>query len=185
MVDDDDDIREGLRAGDLDCAFRTLRERHGKGIYRVCYSMLQHRDLADDAMQEAFAKMYRKRRRLAGADSIKAYVLQIAKNTARDMLRKAGRRRTLDLEHQGGEPEVAVTPGLSPSVEPAESAALQECLAAIDPATREALFLLHRDEMPWRDIATAVGVPADTIRMRVARVLKALKECLQRKGIEP
>lgn len=136
-------------------------------------------------MQEAFAKMYRKRRRLTDADSIKAYALQIAKNTARDMLRKARRRRTLDREHQGGEPEGAVTPGRSPSVEPAENAALQECLDAIEPATRQALFLFHGDEMPWRDIATSVGVPVDTIRMRVARVLKALKECLQSKGIEP
>jgi RNA polymerase sigma-70 factor (ECF subfamily) len=182
--DEDDDIRERLRADDLDCAFRRLRERHGRSIYRACHAVLQQSDLAEEAMQDAFVKMFRKSHRLAGADSIKAYAIEIAKNTARDMLRKAVRRRTLNRKHLGGEPEIAVTPDRAPSVEPAESAALQECLDEIDPATREALFLFH-DKRPWQDIAGVVGLPADTIRMRVTRGLKALKKCLERKGFKP
>lgn len=180
----DDDIRDGLLAGDLDPAFRILRERYGNSIYRVCYSILRQDDLADDAMQEAFTKMYRKRRRLAGATSIKAYAAQVAKNTALDMLRIAKRRRSLDREHHGDEPETAVSIE-SPNLEHAETAALQECLDEIDPPTRQALILFHRDEVPWQDVAATVGVPADTIRMRVTRVLKALKACLERKGIDP
>jgi RNA polymerase sigma-70 factor, ECF subfamily len=182
--DEDGDIRAALRRRDFDCAFRRLRERHGQGIYRACYGVLGQDDLAYEAMQDTFEKMLRKHRLLAGADSIKAYALQMAKNTARDMLRKAVRRRDLDREHQHVEPEVAVTPDQAPSVEAAVNEALQECLDEIDPVTRKAL-LLHQDDMPWQDIARTVGVPADTIRMRVSRVLKILEKCLERKGFKP
>ena len=90
---DDDDIREGLRAGDLDRAFRLLAERYRGLVFRVCYAVLPNRAIAEEAMQETFAKAFRKRRRLASADSVKAYLLRIARNTALDVQRKARRRR--------------------------------------------------------------------------------------------
>lgn len=184
---DDDDIREGLRAGDLDRAFRLLRSRYGGLVYHVCRDVLRNDSLVEDASQEAFAKAYRDRARLAAADSVKAYFSAIARNAALDMLRKARRRRALDHEHEHEQHdgEAFVTPRFAPAVEPAESAALRECLEAMDPITRDAFCLHFQDGLPWHDVAIVVDLPIDTIRMRVTRALVPLRHCILAKGVTP
>ncbi len=180
---DDDDIREGLRAGDLDRAFRLLAERYRGLVFRVCYAVLPNRAIAEEAMQETFAKAFRKRRRLASADSVKAYLLRIARNTALDVQRKARRRRDLDRHH--GDPEGGVVTAPAPGLEAAEVTALLDCLDALEPATRTALLLHHWEDRSWHEIAEAVKLPIDTIRMRATRVLRDLLACLAGKGVAP
>ena len=180
---DDDDIREGLRAGDADRAFRLLADRYRAAVFRVCYAVIQNRAIAEEAMQETFAKAFRKRRRLASADSVKAYLLRIARNTALDVQRKAQRRRGLDRHH--GDPEAPVVTAPSPGLEVAEVTALLDCLDTLEPATRTALLLHHWEERSWQEIAEVVKLPVDTIRMRAARVLRDLLTCLAGKGVAP
>ena len=182
-MQDDEDLRAGLRAGELEHAFRALRDRHGGAVYRACLAIVHNAAIAEEAVQETFAKAFRKRRRLADADSLRAYLLQIAKNTARDVMRTAQRRRTIDRERPTVEVETTTTP--LPGVEAAESAALYDCLELLVPSTRQALFMHHQDATPWQDIATTMGLAIDTIRMRVKRALRDLRECLERKGVTP
>lgn len=179
---EDDDIRQGLRAGDTDAAFRLLSQRYRVLVFRACYQILQNRAIADEAAQECFAKAFRKRRHLVKADSIKAYLLRIARNTALDLQRKANRRRGLDRSHR--EPgESTVIPPAPPTVEPAEATALYDCLDALDEPTRTALLMQHWEGRSWQEIATVVELPVDTIRMRATRALRDLLACLRRKGV--
>lgn len=182
-VPDDDDLREGLRAGDLDRAFRVLRDRHGGALYRACFAIVHNGAIAEEAVQETFAKAFRQRRRLADADSLRAYLLQIAKNTARDLMRTTQRRRAIDRDRPTVEADTTST--ALPGVEAVESAALYDCLELLTPTTRQALFMHHQDATPWQDIAAAVGLAIDTIRMRVKRALRDLRECLEGKGVTP
>lgn len=152
-------------------------------MYRACFAIVHNAAIAEEAVQETFAKAFRKRRRLADADSLRAYLLQIAKNTARDVMRTAQRRRTIDRERPTVEDDAVTTP--LPGVEAAESVALYDCLELLAPSTRQALFMHHQDATPWQDIATTVGLAIDTIRMRVKRALRELRECLEGKGVTP
>lgn len=179
---DDEDIRDGLRAGDLDRAFRLLGDRYQAAVFRACYAVLQNRALAEDALQDSFAKAFVKRRRLAAADSVKAYLLRIARNTSLDVQRKARRRRNLDREHPAH--HEAATPATA-SVEAVEMTALTDCLDHLEPVTRTALLMHHWDDKPWQEIADHVQLPVDTIRMRATRVLKDLLACLRSKGVAP
>lgn len=180
---DDADIREGLRAGDAEHAFRLLTERYRAQVFRVGYAVLQNRAIAEEALQETFAKAFRQRRRLASADSVKAYLLRIARNTALDLRRTAQRRRGLDQQHGAAERGQATSPPAGP--EAAEVTALLDCLDTLDPTTRTALLLHHWEERSWQEIADVVKLPVDTIRMRATRVLRDLLTCLKGKGVAP
>ncbi|MEZ4401323.1 MAG: sigma-70 family RNA polymerase sigma factor [Kofleriaceae bacterium] len=182
---EDDDIRQGLRAGDVDDAFRILIERHGAAARAVCLVLLRDVAAAEDALQDAFAKAYRKRRRLAAANSLGAYLRRIAERTALDVLRRDKRRRRLARDKGAGAAEVASTQYQIPLVEPADAAALLACLDQLEAKTRLAVLRFFQDETPWQDIAREVGLEVDTIRMRATRSLKSVRLCLESKGVTP
>src|SRR6185503_4129310 len=56
-------------------------------VYGVCYRMLGRPQDAEDATQETFLSLFRSRDRLAEAQSVRAWVLTVARNTAVSMLR--------------------------------------------------------------------------------------------------
>ena len=82
-----------LRAkrGDTD-AFELLVERHKDMIYAVCYSVLRSRQDAEEAAQDTFLKLFRKRDLYDESRALEPWLLRIAGNTSRD---KARRRREL------------------------------------------------------------------------------------------
>lgn len=178
---EDDDLRAGLRSGDLDRAFRALRERHGAAIYRVCLGVLHDPAAAEDAMQDTFIKAYDERARLAAAGSIQGYILKMARNTALDAQRRTSRRARIGFGPPP-DPTAAVTSERAGEPEPAELTALTECLDELDSTTRTALDL-WREGVPWPDIATTVDLPADAIRMRVKRALATLRRCIEKKKV--
>lgn len=175
----DDDIRAALGRGDLERAFALVRQHHGPQVYTRCFHILGDHAQADDALQEALVVGFRKRAQLAKVDSIRAWMMRVAINKALDALRR-NRRQRVKLERQAqldaaGEGAGVLADGLGAF----DRARLDECLAALDPVTRAAVLLRYEDELPWEDIAETVGLPVDTIRMRVQRgALRSLRGCL-------
>ncbi len=178
---EDADLRRGLAAGDLNPAFRRLREQYGRSIYGVCMQVLRDAALAEEAMQETFARAYRQRSKLASADSLSAYLLKMARNIAIDHHRTRARRATIDRAQRHEAPAPAEGPT---AIEPAVRDALADCLDGLEPTTRLAVIMHHRDDQPWQEIAAIVDLPLDTIRMRAKRALAALVDCLTGKGVE-
>ena len=114
---------------------------------------------------------------------MRAWLMRVGTNKALDALRR-GRRQRAKLERQ-----LRLDPGEGAPATPDDAlaaydrASLDECLAALDPVTRAAFLLRHDDELPWEEIAATVGLPVDTIRMRVQRgALRSLRTCLEAKG---
>lgn len=178
---EDADLRRGLAEGDLNPAFRRLREQYGRSIYGVCMQVLRDPALAEEAMQDTFARAYRKRSKLAAADSLSAYLLKMARNIAIDHHRTRARRATIDRAQRHEAPAPAEGPT---AIEPAVRDALADCLDGLEPTTRLAVIMHHRDDQPWQEIAAIVDLPLDTIRMRAKRALAALVDCLTGKGVE-
>lgn len=178
---EDDDLRRGLAAGD-NWAFRLLRERHGRAVYGVCFQVLRDPAWAEDATQDTFTRAYRKRDKLAAADSLAAYLLKMAHNISIDHHRTRARRATIDRARRAEPPPPADGPA---AIEATVQVALDDCLDGLEPTTRLAVVMHHRDDRPWQEIAAIVELPVDTIRMRAKRALTALGDCLAGKGVEP
>ncbi len=181
---DDDDIRGRLRAGDV-VALQLLRQRHGEAMHDACFKILHHDSHAEDAVADALLLAWRYRDRVASADSVRSYVVQIGRNVAYDVIRKAARRRGLERANAASlEPDGAVD---AAGIERAAHAALVECLDAIgDTRTRLALTMRISEDRPWAEVAEALAPPleaVDTMRMRVKRALRALRACLASKGV--
>ena len=81
---------EQARAGDLD-AFNRLVELYQDYLYAMTVRVVRDRDVAEDAVQEAFFSAYRNLDRFSGS-SFRAWLTRIAINAAHDILRKRKRR---------------------------------------------------------------------------------------------
>src|SRR3954471_1195414 len=84
VVSLDDDLEREFEARLTECS--TL-------AFRVAFSVLRHREDAEDVAQEAFAKAYRSFRQLRDRDRFRAWLVRMTWRMALDRQR-ANRRRT-------------------------------------------------------------------------------------------
>ncbi|HEX4419561.1 MAG TPA: RNA polymerase sigma factor [Kofleriaceae bacterium] len=180
---EDDEIRAALGRGDTDGAFRTLVRAHGPAIFTRCCHILKDRTAAEDIMQQALMAAFKHHRKLLEVEQIRGWLIQIAVRKCFDALRSLKRNVRLQRDVMAGEaPEIAsLLDALGTSQ---ERRALEECLHALDPELATAVLMRYRDGMSWAQIADAVAMPLDTIRMRVTRgALESLRECLEAKEV--
>ena len=77
------------KSGDTD-AFELLVERHKDMVYMVCYSVLRSRQDAEEAAQDTFLKLFRKRHLYDESRALVPWLLRIAGYTSRDLARRRG-----------------------------------------------------------------------------------------------
>lgn len=182
---DDNDIRAALRRGKADVAFRLLVQAHGRAVYTTCCRILRNASAAEDAMQQAMMAAFKHRGQLLEVDQIRGWLIQTASRKCFDALRSAKRSDRLQRDLVDGDApcEVSLLEQLGTTQ---DRRALEECLATLAPDIAAAVQMRYRDGMPWAQIAEAVGMPLDTIRMRVQRgALKSLRDCLAAKEVVP
>jgi RNA polymerase sigma-70 factor (ECF subfamily) len=162
-------------------ALDELFRRHRAAAYRVAYRRLGQEADALDAVQEGFIKAFRHLRGLRQGQCFKAWLLRIIMNVAIDLRRQRERRRALGLdearvrESQPNQP----SPGAAQGLEDAElRVLLDEALAALPEAHRRT-FILHADaELPYREVAEALGVPIGTVMSRLFHARRKLQAYL-------
>jgi RNA polymerase sigma-70 factor (ECF subfamily) len=162
-----------------------LVREHARLVFRIAYSVLRDHHDAEDATQETFVRVLRRRADLASIKEPRAWLARIAFRIALNRL-KARRNHELDS------PEVLVTlpaAGTPPeeSVHCVEVAAMLETLIAALPADlRDVLRLSTVEELTSREIGTILAIPESSVRTRLHRARQLLKERMGRRlGIRP
>src|SRR5437667_6288048 len=92
---------------DLDREFETRLVESSTLAFRVAYSVLRHREDAEDVAQEAFAKAYRNFRQLRDRDRFRAWLARMTWRLAIDRCRAAHRRHK--VESAAGDAVVTTT----------------------------------------------------------------------------
>jgi RNA polymerase sigma-70 factor (ECF subfamily) len=124
---------------------------------------------AADCVQEAYARAWQRWGRVSGYDDPEAWVRTVAYRVSVDMWRRTVRRRTAHLRHG----PTGDLPGVSP-----DRVAIVDALRRIPAAQREAIVLYHLVGLPVEQVAHELGVPAGTVKARLARGRQALAPLL-------
>ena len=151
-------------------AFAPVFDRHFDAVHRYIQRRVG-RDLADDLAAETFARAFDHRRRydLRYADA-RAWLLGIATNVMRRHWRTE--RRRLDALSR------AVAQAASEDVGEAASTEVFAALRRLSRRDREAVLLFAWADLSYEEIAVALHVPIGTVRSRLARARRLLRECL-------
>jgi RNA polymerase sigma-70 factor (ECF subfamily) len=153
--------------------FEEMVGRQSKFMFQVAFSLLRNRQDAEDAVQEAFLKLYRGEAWLR-MDNEKGFLARTVWRVALDYLPRA--ERTLDVS----EIELAASggAGVSPeqsAVDKDERAVLRRLIDGLPEELRQPLVLSSVEEMTSREVAEAMGIPEGTVRTRVMRARAELK----------
>ncbi len=158
------------RAADGDeVAFARIVEAHHDDMTRVCFVICGDLDTADEAVQAAWPIAWRKLGSLRDPDRLRAWLVSIAANEARQIMR--GRRRRTVMELAVGHAAVA---GVDPLLRVGDLD-LANALARLDPADRALLALRYVAGFDSSELARATGRSASGTRARLARLLDRLR----------
>ena len=140
---------------------------------------------AEDAVQDAFLSAYTHLDQFRGQAQMSTWVTTIVINAARMKVRARPRQVHIPLELENREQEPLSEMPSDPRPSPEElcrSWELIERLAQaslqLSPALRGTFQLTAMDGLSTRETAQALGIPEGTVKARVARARKKLKQLL-------
>jgi len=156
-------------------AFEHLLERHELRARRLAMRYLGRQADADDAAQEAFARMWRYRQTYKRGNTFSPWLSAIVVRAAFDLSRRRPPAETLEEM-----PEQA-----SRGASPREAAAhaerrdrLADAIAVLPPRQRLALSLVYEDNMRTADAAEAMGLKLKALEGLLSRARTTLRERL-------
>jgi RNA polymerase sigma-70 factor (ECF subfamily) len=175
MPDEPDaDLLERFVRGDQE-AFESLFRQFEHDVYGWIVRIVRDASRAEDALVEAFWRAYRGRARFDSTRSFGAWMRRIATNAALDQLRVA-RRDALRLGVDT--PRSAPVPASDNLRE-----SIQIAFRRLPPKLQIVAVLALVEEQSYAEIANALELPIGTVKSRVFRATRALKEELARLGI--
>ena len=165
-------------AEERDEAFAGLVERQARFMFRVAFSLLRNVPDAEDAVQEAFLKLYRGEawRRM---EDERAFLARTVWRVALDRAPR-GKDRMADVAEieiaDGGESPEDWATGED------ERALLRQMIARLPEDLRQALLLSSVEEMTSGEVAAVMGIPEGTVRTRVMRAKAELRKRFEAMG---
>jgi RNA polymerase sigma-70 factor, ECF subfamily len=160
---------------DLAREFEERLRDSGTLAFRVAYSVLRHREDAEDVAQESIAKAYRSFAQLRDRERFRAWLVRATWRMALD--RRRGDRRREHREQSAVEPAVESTEAVAAERE--RAAHLWAAIDSLPEKLRLAIVLSSIEGHDTREVAALLGIPDGTVRSRLFLARKALAEKLQ------
>lgn len=173
QLSDGDLVREALRGSDE--AFGELVRRYQDLLYRLAERMTGRADDAEDVVQAAFIKAYRRLGSCRDPDRVGAWLFRIGSNACKDFLKT--RRRAVPLDEVASWPSEEETPGrtLERGWMKAE---IDRALARLPADQREAFLLKHVEGWSYVEMSEQLGISIPALKMRVHRAREELQTLL-------
>lgn len=142
----------------------TVIEKYADMLYRICLIMLKNESDAEDVVQDTFLRYYQKATMFQSSEHEKAWLIRVATNRSRDLLRFRARH-----------PQVESTEAVVVAQELSDGAIL-EALAAVPEKYRLVLTLYYIEEYRIEDIAKIIHRTTSAVKMRLQKGRKILED---------
>ena len=130
-------------------AFDEIVSRYLTPAVATARQILSDSALAEDAAQEAFLRVVRKRQQYRPDKRFSSWFYTIVRNICRDMLRKQGRQKTLVREF-------AARQAVDSAASQADSPDVVDLLGLLSPEARAVVTLRIAQGLPFRDVAAVL-----------------------------
>jgi RNA polymerase sigma-70 factor (ECF subfamily) len=174
------------RQGDQE-AFGELVRLYEKRVFALTLRMCRQPEDAAEAAQEAFLAAWQGLPSFRGEASFSTWLYRLASNACVDLLRREGRHRAAagpSFNDEERSPDV-VDDAPSPQ-EAAEQAELrcqiEAGLQTLSPDHRQVLILREIHQLSYGEIAQALSLDVGTVKSRISRGRKQLRNFLLQSG---
>lgn len=161
------DFVSKMQDGNAD-AFQILYKKHNQNVFRYCVKILKDYNLAKDATQETFIKVYEHRKEYNGEKFI-PWLFTIARNTCINYRRntKVFVEYEEGTRHQFSDDDFIL------------KEYIQKMIDTLPDTYREVIILREYEEMAYDEIAEVLDLDVSLIKVRVHRARKILKHLLK------
>jgi len=182
-VDQDRQWIEQCLAGD-ESGYGHLLSRYRQGIYGLAYRMLGNAEDANDAAQETFVKAFTALDKYDHRFKFSSWLYRIATNHCVDTIRKR-KGYTVSLEENEEEGKDLKSRLPDRNLDPSESVhegereeIMRRAIGQLDPMYRAVILLRHDQDLSYEEIASVLGLPVGTVKVRVHRARQRLRDLL-------
>ncbi|HHY36304.1 MAG TPA: sigma-70 family RNA polymerase sigma factor [Firmicutes bacterium] len=177
--------RQGQQA-----AFAELVERYEKKVYNLAYRMLGDGEEARDLAQEAFLKAYYALPDFRGESTFSTWLYRITTNLCLDVLRRRKNNIAFSLDEPLQTEKGALARQLPAEGEGPEGIVerqelrqlIQRLIDTLPPEQRLVLVMREFQDLTYEEIAAALQCSLGTVKSRLSRARRALKEKLLASG---
>src|SRR5256885_1776088 len=170
-------LEQYVKAGS-ETAFAELVHRHLDLVYSAALRQVRSPQLAEEIAQSVFADLARNSGRLKADTVLSAWLYQVSRRTAVDVVRRESRRQlreelAMELANMNAQPSIWT------QIEPF----LEEAMESLDPAERTAILLRFFENRNLREVGQTLGTSEDAAQKRVSRAVERLREFLSHRGV--
>ncbi len=176
----DRELIDRFRGGDRG-AFAGLVVRWDRKAYALAYRLTQDAEAAEDIRQAAFVRAYEGLGRFNGQASFSTWLYRIVVNLSRDR-RRSRRKRDAALRAtvEGRSRRRPDPPSPAAVCEHQEtSRRVAVAVANLPVDIREVVVMRHYQGLRFAEIAEVVGAPESTVKSRMGRGLRLLRDALE------
>jgi RNA polymerase sigma-70 factor (ECF subfamily) len=182
-----DEIRliERCKRGDR-AAFNELLQRYEKQVYNLAYRLTGNYDDAQDIASEVFVRVFNSISKFRGDSAFSTWLFRVVTNVYLDERKRRTSHPVSSLEEylemEDGPVKRQVEDGAPGPQELAEQSertrALQEAINGLPEFQRVMITLYHVQELPYEEIAEILNMPLGTVKSRLNRARRALRDKL-------
>jgi RNA polymerase sigma factor (sigma-70 family) len=178
MTTNDLELLEQYATHGSEDAFAELAHRHLDLVYCAALRQVRSPELAQEVAQSVFADLARSAGRMKPDTVLTAWLYQVARRTAVDVVRRESRRQLrerLAVELA----DMNTHPSIWKRIEPL----LEEAMERLEPAERTAILLRFFENRNLREVGQTLGTSEDAAQKRVSRAVDKLREFLFQRGV--
>ena len=144
-------------------------QSHERTLYRTAYSIMRNNQDSLDAVQSALTKAWAHRRK-ADPSVFRAWLLRIVINECYSMRRRLKRETLIEDFAQTAD-------------QPPPDPSLRDALDRLPENLKLSILLFYMEGFSVQEIAGMLKTPSSTIKWRLSKARKLLKEDLSEKGV--
>ncbi len=150
---------------------RRIVDRYGRLVYGVAMAHMKQKEDAEDVFQEVFLTYVRKRPDFPNEEAAGAWFAKTAVNHCRMLWRSKGRHQTVPLE------EAAAY-----AAQDAEDSGLRDAVRRLPDPLRTVILMYYYTDLSTKEIAAALHISVNAVRIRMNRARKQLEKALTEEG---
>lgn len=161
-------------------AFAVLVDRYKDMVYALTLRMLKNREEAEEVAQDTFIKMYKSLSKFKGDSKFSTWVYKIAYNTSLDRLKKNKKYINNVAIDEFTEHQVKTIDNALQALEHQERAeAIKHCISLLPGDDSFLLTLYYYEEQSLEEIAKAMSLTANNVKVKLFRSRKRLAKILK------
>lgn len=186
-MQEEKDLIHRVKKGEM-AAFEEIVTAYERKIYNLALRYVGNEQDACDMTQEAFLRIYRSIESFKEESSLSTWIYRITANLCIDFIRKSAARSTVPLDGDDENPEMQI-PATDMQCDPEAvfqnrelRDAIESSLAQLSEEHRQIIILRDVSGLTYQEIVDVLGIEEGTVKSRLARARRRLRDILVCQG---